>query len=234
MQKINKAKIFIIPALILSLSLLFSACGNSQAENREGSERALTHPGQYLTDKISSFKLGDREFGIDNDYEGFREVFGDEMTAWYSPDKLGEESNYDNKIMTHIVQNEVYSGDLEFAYDKNSKKFELWVLRSEFDYGDRETFDFAIDISYTENGEVKKKDFPIEVDKIAASIDDLNTGTATAKQIEQYLGKGKYESGDNYSREIFAFEDYTLVTYYDGGGIFKAMTLYPANFKELA
>ncbi len=233
-------KKILIPIFILCLSLLFTACANSDTQKQDNSEtekteeKALTHPGQYLTDKVSSFKIGDKEFTPSLNYDGFKEVFGDEMAAIHSGSDEGSgehnsDSIYDNKILAFIVQDGVYCADIDFAYDENLKKFSLWHFHSVFDYGDKETFDKIQGISYIENGEVKEKDFPIEVDKVVISVGDLTTGTATREQVEQYFGSGIYESGDTSAREMFAFEDYTLGIYFDSDDIFRAISLRPTH-----
>ncbi len=233
-------KKLLIPILTFCIPLLFTACTNSDTQKQDNSEtekteeEVLTHPGQYLTDKVSSFKIGDKEFTPSLDYDGFKEVFGDEMSAMHSGSDEGTEGHnndiiYDNKIFAFIVQDEVFCADIDFAYDENLKKYSLWFLHSVFDYGDKETYDIATNISCIENGEVKEKDFPIEVDKIVISVGDFTTGTATREQVEQYFGSGIYAHDDTYSREAFAFEDYTLYIYFDNDDIFRAIALRPTH-----
>ncbi len=248
----RKTKIFV--AVLISLSALFTlslltSCSVDNTNPKESettpesSKKLLTHPGQNLKDKVNSFKLGDREFDLSLDFDGFKKVLGDEMTVWYSKetvDNFNEEISeyidfkyeYDGQLATYIVQNETYCGDLIFVYNDNSDKYEFFSLKTTFDYGDKEKFDTAKDISYTENGEIKEKDFPIEVDKICFSIDNLATGTTTREQLEQYLGNGEYTSDTAYSIEIFAFEDYYFAAHFDTNEVFKAAFIFPTNFGD--
>lgn len=236
--------------LLLSLSalctlVLFSSCSTDNSDKtpqEKSKEQILTHPGQNLTDKVNTFKLGDKDFTLSEDSEAFQNIFGEQSTIWYSKDiveknnkETGEDVEYQNMILSYIVQDGVYCGDAAFYETDDSGKNILLSFNTVFDYGDKEMHDKATNISYTENGEVKRKDFPIEVDKILFSIDNLTTGTATREQLEQYLGEGKYDPPTedyDYSREVFAFEDFTLVTYFDNNDIFKAVYIFNSDYND--
>lgn len=223
--------------VLLSLSSC-SADADKTPQETEKKEKILTHQGQNFTDKVSSLKFGDKEFTLNCNSEEFQNTFGEQSTIWYSKeivDKFnkenGENVEYQNNISSYIVQDGVYCGDVNFYQADDSETGVILDLRTVFDYGNEE-FKASKDISYTENGEVKKKDFPYELDKIRFSIDGFTTGTATREQLEQYLGKGGYGPQQNHSTEMFAFEDFTLVIYFDADDVFKGVTIFRTDFED--
>lgn len=240
---IKKAALFSLSMLFALLSLSSCSADNSRIpQDTEGKEKTLTHPGQNLADKVGSFKLGDKDFTLYQDSEDFQNTFGEQSTVWYSKeivDKFnkenGEKAEYQNNIWSYIVQDGVYCGDASFYQTDDSGTNVFFSFKTIFDYGDKETFDFATNISYTENDEVKKKDFPYEVDKIRFSVNGLTTGTATREQLEQYLGEGMYAPPQYdvaYSSEMFSFEDFILVAHFDTNDIFKAVNIFRTDFED--
>lgn len=231
-------------SLLSSCSFVnLSAAPKATEKEDTKNERILTHPKQYLTDKVSSFKLGDKEFSLTEDSGSFRNIFGEQYTEWYSKEiaeeerkKLGDDVEYKNMICSHIVQNGVYCADINFYQTDDSGTNVLLVFSTVYDREDKENFHIAHNISYTENGKVKKGDFPYETDKICFSVDGLTTNTATRGRLEEYLGEGhrivSEEPDARYSMETFAFEDFTLAAYFDMDDIFKAVYIYPAKYNE--
>lgn len=195
-------------------------------------------PNEYFTDVASSLKLGDKEFNLSLDYDGIKAIFGDEMTVWDSKenDENHESEDYifDDYIFASVVQDGVYTAELSFIYNKNTKKYDFCMIQTvnSFNLGDT-----ASNISYTENGEIKIKDFPIETDKILFAIDGLATVTATMEQIENRIGKGEvYDHSDKgYILETYVFEDYRIDLYYyinqifSGAFIFKDIDKYTSD-----
>ena len=237
---IKKAALISISALTVLLSLSSCSADTDKTPQDTGKkEKILTHQGQNLTDKVSSLKFGDKEFKLQCNSEEFQNIFGEQSTIWYSKEILdefnkenGENEKFQNTVSTYIVQDGVFCGDVTFYQSDNSKIDVILHLGTAYDFGDKEKFDIAQDISYTENGKVKKKDFPFETDKIRFSIGQFTTGTATREQLEQYLGKGKYAELQNYSREAFAFEDFTVVTYFDPDDIFKGVYIFRTDYDD--
>lgn len=234
--------IIIKKAALISLSMMFallslSSCSADNSKTPQDTEETGTngeytfiHSGQKLTNKVSSIKLGDKEFDLSLDFEGFKAIFGDEMTVWYSKDTVDDFNDandenyiYDNYIYASVVQNGVFTADLGFIYNESTKKYDFLSVQTVTSYNFS-----GHNISYTENGEVKIKDFPVETDKVYFSFDSLTTGTTTKKQIDDMLGEGEiFEHSDKgYIMETCYFDDYKTVFYYDNSEIFKGIFIF--------
>lgn len=236
--KIFKAVLITFSALFTLTSFASCSIGDEPKDSEaapETTKKSLTHPGQYLKDKKNFFSLGGKTFDFSLDVEGFKEVFGDEMTIWWSKEmedevkKEGEDigllpSYYDDVFAT-IVQNGVYSADVHFTYNKNTDKFEVQYFQTTYDFGDKEKFDIMPNVAYTENGEMKRKDFPYETDKIDFSVDGFHTGKANTEQVSERLGECVSAKSDDvcYMRQGYSFEDYNLILYYNDEGILKGV-----------
>ena len=221
-----KAKRFIKNITLFSMSVLLalfslSSCSNLISKDPQEPEvNIFEHKGEKLTDKVSRFKLGDKEFDLSLDREGFRAIFGDEMTEYRSEDEKYLSYNDDCYIYADVVQNGVYTGKLGFLYNENTKKYDFLSIQSIVDNV------YQKNVHYTENGEVKIKDFPIKTDKFDFCLDDLKTGTANKQQINDLFGEEKIndnssDSGD--TMEAYYFDDYVMMIYYKSGifnGIF--------------
>lgn len=223
--------------LLISVSALFlvTSCSN---KSEGGLDFPRTHPDQNLSDKAVAFKLGDKTFDLSLDFEEAKKLFGEEMTVWWSKDIVDEineehddiDEKYDDWIYTYIVQDGVYSADLNFKYNEKDDKFELHTFQTVYDFEDKEKFDVMHNVYYTENGKKQKKDFPYETDKIVFSIDGLAMGTATNEQLAGHFGKGSIdmdEDGIHIRRQVCVYEDYTIVTYYNNDGVFRGIFLFP-------
>lgn len=226
MKKAKNLNAFLLLlSALFSLSLLTSCSTDNPDTQGKATEQiteayGINRPGEYFTDKVSSLKLGDKEFDLPLDFDGFKAIFGDEMTVWYS--KENDENHelekyiFDDYIFTSVVQDGVYTAELYFIHNMNTKKYDFYMIKTvnNFILADKDT---ASNISYTENGEIKIKDFPIEADKVIFSIDGLATGTATKEQIDKLIGEGEVfdHSDKGYILEAYYFEDYKMTLYYD-------------------
>lgn len=239
-NKIFKAVLITFSALFTLSSFTSCSIGNEPKDSvaaPETTEKSVTHPGQYFKDKKNFFSLGGKRFDLSLDYESFKEVFGDEMTVWWSKEmedevkKEGEDigllpSFYDD-IFATIVQNGVYSADVHFVYNDKTDKFEVQLFETIYDFGDKENFDIAKDVAYTENGEMKRKDFPYETDKIDFSVDGFSAGKANKEQIAERIGECRtYDSKEDYIVQGYYFEDYSLIMRYNGEGILNGVFIF--------
>ncbi|MBD5081046.1 MAG: hypothetical protein HDT44_04700 [Ruminococcaceae bacterium] len=241
-NKIIKAVLITFSALFTLSSFTSCSIGNEPKDSEatpETTEKTVTLPGQYLKDKKSFFSLGGKTFDLSLDFESCKEIFGDEMTVWWSAeiadkaysevfDELNIEyvgsADSENHIYTHIVQDGVYTANLDFIYNEETEQFDVLLFQTTFDILD---FNFdnkekiALDIAYTENGEIKTKDFPYETDKIDFSVDGFSMGKANNEQVAESLGECKIDKEEGHIRQQYLFEDYSLVLFYNNEGILK-------------
>lgn len=225
-----KTKSFIKNITLFSMSVLLalfslSSCSNLISKDPQEPEvNFFEHKGEKLTDKVCSFKLGDKEFDLSLDREGFKAIFGDEMTEYRSEDEKDLSYNDNRYIYADVVQNGVYTGNLTFLYNKKTKKYDFLSVESVVDH-----YFNGKNVYYTENGEIKTKDFPIETDKFTFTLSNLQTGTSNKQQINDLFGEGKDLDGDpddGYMREAYYFDDYLMIVYYDSSVIFKGVFIF--------
>ncbi|MDE6580051.1 MAG: hypothetical protein K2K41_05920 [Ruminiclostridium sp.] len=107
------------------------------------------------------------------------------MTEYHSEDEKDLSYNDDRCIYADVVQNGVFTGTFGFLYNENTKKYDFLSIVSTMDNA------YQKNVHYTENGEVKTKDFPIKTDKFEFYLGDLKTGTANKQQINDFFVKKK-------------------------------------------
>ena len=241
-NKIFKAVLITFSALFTLSSFTSCSIGNEPKGSEatpETTEKTVTLPGQYLKDEKNFFSLGGKTFDLSLDFESLKEVFGDEMTVWWSAeiadkaysevfDELNIEydgsADSENHIYTNIVQDGVYTADLDFVYNEETERFDVLLFQTVFDIAD---FDFdnkekvASNIAYTENGETMKKDFSYEIDKIDFSVDGFSINEANSEQIAESIGECKTAKEEGHIRQQYLFEDYSLALFYNNEGILK-------------